>query len=313
MDRIQKYIPDSIYNFCGNENIINTLQFLLIQKKHIPNIIFSGEYGYGKTTIMNLFIQELDIKHILKVDLNEDLKKNNKHNKSDNKIINFLKKKEMKIIIIDNCSTLTIEQQYILKSFVKYYKNTLFFLCLQNTSNLISQLGDYFMILTLKPFLKKESTKYISNIFKQEDIIIDNKIINYIIEISFNIRDINNNISILLAYKDVLLNENKILTYKNIDQILNISDKKYTLMLIKYCCNKNINGSITLLKNLMNKGYSIIDIINLLTIHIKNINIDHDIKMKFIKLISMAQIRIISNNLNTYTQLLSLISKMCQV
>jgi len=307
MNIIKKYQPNNFKDFVGNNKITNALKNIS-KRDNIPHIIISGEYGTGKTLLKNIFVDSLNIKptNILHINLTEDLKKNKIKN---NKIFNFLKKPVKNLIIIDNYSEIPLDQQYILRSFIKNYNNhSIFLLFLNDISNIIEQLNNYFLIFKLKPNTDKEFLKYLNNIIKKEKIEISEHILKYIIEISHNFREVINNFTIILNYYQ----SQKVINNEDLEIILNISDKKYSHNIIKFCDNKDIHSAIGLVDELVQNGYSITDLINILTTHIKLMDgIKYDKKIKFIELISFAQIRM-TNNLNTYPQLVALLAKMCK-
>ena len=308
MNTIRKYQPKKINEFIGNKKIISSLKDIS-NKKNIPNIMVSGGYGTGKTLLLKIFIESLNIdkKNILRINLNEDLKKNNIQN---NKLFNFLKNSEKNLIIIDNYEEIPLEQQYILRSFIKNYNNnSIFIFFLNNISNIIEQLSSYFLIFKLKPNTNKDYLNYLKNIIKKEKLNIGDNILDYIIEISHNFREVINNFTIVLNFYTA----NSSFNDEDLENCLNISDKKYSYNIINYCDKKDIQNAIKVVDELIANGYSITDLINILTIHIKFIkSIKYEKKIKYIELISFAQIKM-TNNLNSYTQICSLIAKMCLV
>jgi len=308
MNIINKYQPKKFEEFVGNKNVIDSLKNIS-KRKNIPHIMVSGNIGTGKTLLKEIFINSLNIQenNILHINLNEDLKKNNIKN---NKLFNFLKKPIKNLIIIDNYDEIPIEQQYIIRSFIKNYNNhSIFLIFLNNITNIIEQLSNYFLIFKLKPNTNKEYMKFLKNIVKSEKLVISEDILKYIIEISHNFREIINNIIIIINY----YHSKKNITNQDLELILNISDKKYSNQIISFCDKKDIKGAIKLVNNLINNGYSITDLVNILTTHIKYIEcIKYEKKIKYIEIISFAQIKMI-NNLNTYTQLVSLLAQMCKI
>ena len=307
MNIINKYQPKTITEFIGNKKITNALKNIS-KKEYIPHIIVAGECGTGKTLLKNIFVKSLNVNpvNVLHVNLTEDLKKNNIKN---NKLFNFLKKPVKNIIIIDNYDEIPLDQQYILRSFIKNYNNhSIFLLFLNNVTNIIEQLNNYFLIFKLKPNTDKEYMKYLKNIVKKEKLNISEHILRYIIEISHNFREVINNFTIVLNYYQ----SKQEVTNEDLEFILNISDKKHSHNIIKFCDKKDIHSAIALVDELIQTGYSITDLINILTTHIKLMDgIKYDKKIKFVELIAFAQIRM-TNNLNTYPQLVALLSKMCK-
>ena len=305
MNIIQKYKPTKLEELIGNENVKKLLEN--IPSENIPNLLISGDYGTGKTLLLNIFLKKLDIKkhNILYINLDNDLKKKNIKN---SKLFNFLKKSEKNVIIIDNYSEIPLDKQYILRSFIKNYNNnSSFIILLNNITNIIKHLSNYFLIFKLKHISSNEYFNYMKNIVVKENIHINDNILNYIIEISDNFRDVINNFTIILNYYMNVDNENI-----NCESILNISDKQNAYDIINLCDKTDIYNAIQLIDKLLLNGYSIIDIINMLILYIKQIDINYEKKIKYIEIISFMQIKI-NNNLNTYTQLCCLLSKLCQV
>lgn len=296
---IKKYKPLNLQDIIGNEKIVNFLTQVTIN--NIQNILFTGDYGVGKTLFINLLIKNLKIKkkNILHINLDNDFKKNN----IKDKILNFLKKKEKNFIIIDNYYEIPIEYQYIIRSFLKNYnRNTIFLISLNNINNIIEQIKNYFIVIKIKHLSKQMYFNYIKNISNKENIVIKDDILNYIIDISYNFRDIINNYIKIINSKST-----------NYKKILNISSKQHAINILQLCEKNDIYNAIKLIDNLINDGYSIYDIFNFLVINIKNAKINYEKKIEFIKIISLMQIKINDNNLNTYVQLCCLLSKLCQI
>jgi len=156
-----------------------------ILKDKIPNIIFHGNYGSGKRTIVNSFIndiyekdKELIKKYVMYVDcghgkgikfIREDLKFFAKTN--SNIIING--KKYFKTIILSNADKLTSDAQSALRRCIELFTTTTrFFIIVENKYKL------------LKPILSRLCDIYIPDVF------IKNKRINLYEDTINNIFDI---------------------------------------------------------------------------------------------------------------------------
>lgn len=300
MNIIKKYNPKTFDDIIGNTDIINL--FKNLHNDNIPNIILSGDYGSGKSTILNIFLKNTKNIDFYFINLDEDLKKNNIHN-----FLNFLKKSNQKIIIIDNYEEITLEHQYLLRSIIKKYNNNVSFLFfLNNINNIIEQLSSFFLILKLKKISHCQYFNYFKNIIDKEKFNISNDILNHIIKTSNNFREIINNFIILFNY--YLSNPN--INNTNLENILNVSDEKYSSQIFLLCNNHDIFNVIKLIDNLLNNGYSIFDIFQFLTTYIKFFqDIEYQKKIKYIELISFTHIK----NNYSYNQLCSLLAKMCSI
>ena len=157
--------------------------FILTDK--IPNIIFHGNYGSGKRTIVNSFIndiyendKELIKKYVMYVDcghgkgikfIREDLKFFAKTNSN----ITINGKKHFKTIILSNADKLTIDAQSALRRCIELFTTTTrFFIIVEDKYKL------------LKPILSRLCDIYISDVF------IKNKRINLYEDAIKNIFDI---------------------------------------------------------------------------------------------------------------------------
>jgi DNA polymerase III gamma/tau subunit len=305
---IKKYYPKILDDIIGNNDIINLFKNLSFN--NIPNILLSGDYGSGKTTILNILLKNIKSQNnilenntdIRFINLDEDLKKKNIHT-----FLNFLKKSNQKIVIIDNYQEISLDYQYLLRSIVKKYNNNTSFLFFLNNSNrIIEQLSCFFLILKLEKNSQLEYFNFLKNIINKENLDISDNILNHIVLISNNFREIINNFTILLNF---YLSDNNI-NQNELENILNISDKKYAFQIFLLCDKNDIFNAIKLIHKLLNNGYSIFDIIQIFTTYIKFFeNIEYEKKIKYIELISFTHIK----NHYSYNQLCSLISKMCQV
>lgn len=262
MEIIRKYKVNTFEDFIGHEDIIKTFQ-ILNKKNYIPHIMLCGPNGCGKSTLINLFIKgtnigENDIYHI---NLDEDFKKKNIGN---GKLMIFLKNTKRNIVLIDNVSKIDINQQYILKSLIKNYnKNTIFIISINNMDNILEHLSSNFIVFKMNNN-KDLYSKYISKIIKKEKIVLDDNIIQYIIDTSDSFNDMINNFVIYL-------NIYKTHSYSN------ITDKQISNKIINLSKNKDIFLLINYIDEILESGVSIIDIINILLVHVKydNLNVKY--------------------------------------
>jgi DNA polymerase III delta prime subunit len=158
-----------------------------IETDKIPNIVFHGNYGSGKRTIVNSFINniynqdnELIKKYVMYVDcghgkgikfIREELKFFAKTN--TNIIIN--EKKHFKTIILSNADKLTIDAQSALRRCIELFTTTTrFFIIVEDKYKL------------LKPILSRLCDIYISDVF------IKNKTINLYEHAVDNMFDVKN-------------------------------------------------------------------------------------------------------------------------
>ena len=60
---VEKYRPDTLENYVGNEHIKKTISQYLGQND-IQNLIFYGPAGTGKTTLAKIIVKNLDCEYL---------------------------------------------------------------------------------------------------------------------------------------------------------------------------------------------------------------------------------------------------------
>lgn len=215
-----------------------------IQKDKIPNIIFHGNYGSGKRTIVNSFInniyekdKELIKKYVMYVDcghgkgikfIREELKFFAKTN--SNIIING--KKYFKTIILLNADKLTSDAQSALRRCIELFTTTTrFFIIVENKYKI------------LKPILSRLCDIYIPDVF------IKNKRINlyeYTINNIFDIRTFEKKKLIWLKKEIDKYDKNP----TNYTELMNFSNQLYE----KGYCGNDLSNYIQQIKPTLNTG-----------------------------------------------------------
>jgi len=146
-----------------HKNIFNKLDFF-IENKKIPHIIFHGDYGCGKRTILNKFILKLyhfnyDYINQYVMYVNCSHGKGIRFFRDQLKFFaktNILNKKYkiFKSIILFNADKLTIDAQSALRRCIeKYSHTTRFFIIAENKSNLLKPILSRFCCIFIpKPY-----------------------------------------------------------------------------------------------------------------------------------------------------------------
>jgi len=294
---INKYKPKNIDDFL----ISHTNKYLLnsyITNRHYY-LIFEGESGCGKSSLINIIINKyygnnkyLINNNVCYITLLKDQGIN--FYKNDVKIfINNCKNNNYnKFIIIEDVELFSeIVQLYFLE-LIKNHKNNVFFIL--STSNVLKINCNFIDILDTIKFniINNNYLSHILNtILENEKMTIENNIKEYIINLSNNsINNLINNI------------EKLILLYDNIEYLkeVNIINTESNIILNNYnifidCCkNKNKVQALDFMLDLLNKGYSIIDILENFLFYIKNINKEILNEKKYLL------IKIIINYINNY-------------
>lgn len=295
---IEKYKPKDINDY-NNKNYID----LFFQFKNIKNILIYGEPGTGKTTFIDIIIKN----YLINGSNDEDLLSLNASDERGidtvrNKIKSFCKKKTnkntFKIIVLDECDSLTNDAQMSLRKITEDYKNTKFIFICNYQNNIIKPLLSRCNII----YFKKYTNKYIYNkcieILNNENILTDDnkEIYNQYIEQLLlyskqDIRMVINNLQYLTKMdlknydENIINNIYGILSKKLLINILNnihsvINIKDVVKLLSFYNINNIINNILEIIledDNINNlKKKEIISLLSYID-SIKNKNIDYEI------------------------------------
>lgn len=287
---INKYKPKTIDEFSLNENNKCILKNYI--KNNYFNLIFEGESGCGKSSLINILInyyynnnKNLINNNVCYITLLKDQGIN--YYKNDVKIFinNCVNNNFKKFIVIEDIELFSEVIQMHFLELIKNYKHTIYFIV--STSNILKINNNFPDLLDIINFLSIDYNYLLNiadNILVKENINIDASIKNYLIILANNsINNLINNIEkIILLYN----NFESLTDVKELDIESNIVINYYD-ELIDYCISNNKKESINFMLDLIDKGYSIIDILENFLYYIKNVNknISEENKYLIIKLI----------------------------
>ena len=165
---VEKYRPNSLDNYVGNENIKSVISKYL-EQNDIQNFIFYGPAGTGKTTLAKLIINNLDCDYIY-------------INASDERGIETIRDKvsgfasvasfkSLKVVILDEADFLTIQAQASLRNIIETFSRTTRFILTCNfIERIIDPLQSRCQVLKIVPPSKKEVAYHLSDIMDKETI-----------------------------------------------------------------------------------------------------------------------------------------------
>lgn len=208
---IEKYRPKQLKNIIGQSNIIYTLKQLTNNNSSIPNLLFYGMPGTGKTTTIISLCYEL----FGSTNYNERVLE---LNASDDRgidvirtsVTSFAKKSlsppdpnypspNIKFIILDEADAMTIDAQSALRKIMDTYTNTRFCIICNYIEKIIKPLISRCMFFNFKPIKNTYIIKHLSLIAKNEGLDITMKQIENIYN-SYN-GDLRQAINILQQFK----------------------------------------------------------------------------------------------------------------
>jgi len=169
----EKYRPERLGDIIGQKEIVARLS-AFVKEKSLPNMLFAGSAGIGKTTAAIALAKELYGK--------DDWKRNFlEMNASDERGIQIVRGKikdfarlkpfnaEFKIVFLDESDALTAEaQQAMRRTMEKYTSTTRFILSCNYSSKLIPPIQSRCAIFRFKPLSLEEVEHGLHNIAKKE-------------------------------------------------------------------------------------------------------------------------------------------------
>lgn len=305
---IEKYRPNNIEEVLFDDFMKNKI-FSLI-KKDIPNLIFTGEPGTGKTSTILCLVKRIYTdkeyeENILELNASDD----RGLNIINSTIIPFCKKKSYnyknKIIILDEADSITTKAQILLATLIsEYSKNTRFVFICNESNKIIEAVQSNCIIINFPNISKSNIKRKIIDICKNEKIEYTKEAIDDLIFVSDNnIRNIINNLECLYNCYGKLES----------DDIFTIIDKPkpfYTNKILTNCINGDINIAYETLYHLYNLGYGVNDILQSLMKYLleNDYHIEKNIKMKIFEILSLCYIRV-NDGIDSLLQLVGSLSK----
>lgn len=184
---VEKYRPKSLADVVGHDEITKRLQSY-VKMQNVPNLLFSGPAGTGKTSSSIALAKEL---------FSENFEQNFLElNASDDRGIDVVRNtikdfartlafdSNFKIIFLDECDALTQDaQQALRRTMEKYTKTCRFILSCNYSSKIIEPLQSRCVIYRFKPLNGEDIEKQMEFVAKTEKLVMDDtakKAINYV-------------------------------------------------------------------------------------------------------------------------------------
>lgn len=306
---IEKYRPKKI------EDLIlpNPMQYKIaniISSNTLPNIIITGSPGTGKTSTILCIAKKIFGKKYKDMILELNASNNRTLDFINTTIAYFCKKKSSsdtnrhKLIIFDEADNITKKAQNLLANLMEEYSyNTSFAFTCNESSKIIESIQSRCIILRYVPMTSENIKKRLTMICEKENIKYDVGGINSLIFISQgDIRQAINNL-------EATYNGYNLITEDNVYKLCYQPHPKLVIEIIKECVNMNIMKGIHNIHILKNSGYCSNDILLTILNSLREIKIDEDIRINFIKIISECYINV-SDGIDTNLQLYGCLSRM---
>jgi replication factor C small subunit len=283
---IYKYQPLFLDEFEYEDELLLLIRTLI--KMDNLNILFTGDSGCGKTSLINVIIKEYYGKEIQNDNIliiNSLKDQGITYYRNDVKIFcqtssSVVGKK--KILILDDIDNINEQSQQVFRNCIdKYSHNVHFISSCNNSQKVIDSIQSRLTVIKIKALHHTNLIKIINKISDKENILLDDECKKFILSIS------NNSIKILINYLEKLKLINLPITLELVSDVCtNIAFKEFEYF-TKYCkFEKNIVEAVQLIYKLFDKGYSVMDILDSYFLFVKTTTIlTEDEKYKIIPII----------------------------
>jgi replication factor C subunit 2/4 len=284
----EKYRPRKLEDLVLDD-IIYTKINNIIKNKEIPNIIFTGKSGVGKTSTIHAIARLIYPKEyndtVIELNASDDRGIKAVHDT----IINFCKRKvefktnyaQHKLLILDEADNITQKAQKLINSIIEKFPLTRFAFTCNNSSAVIESIQSRCIIIRFTKPPIEQFINRIKYICSQEQIEYDEDALMYLFELCQ--KDLRKTLNMLEL---VYMAEKKI-TIKNILKISDIPSQDILKSLLKTILEKNIVELCTIINNFKIQGYYTLDVLLHFIQYIENNNnITEDIKINLINILS---------------------------
>lgn len=244
----EKYRPTKMEEVVGNRETIGALNDLLAQNV-IPHLLFTGPPGTGKTTVAKIIAKQLseESKNIL--ELNASDERGIDTVRTTIKNFSMRKVSGMKIIILDECDSMTSAAQQAMRRTMEFSSSDCRFILICNDIQKIPEpIQSRCAVYLFDRILEEEMKKKLMNISEKENINIPTDALNIILYLSD--RDMRQAINILQS--SLYLDE---LNEKNILKIIGEPSPKTIEKIIIFALKGDMQSAYTLFDNLWDEGY----------------------------------------------------------
>lgn len=305
---VEKYRPIDLEDIVGNENIIK--QFKIIsQNGNMPHMILSGSPGTGKTTSIICLAKMLLKDEFMNAFLELNASDERGIEIIRNKITLFCKKKitlpegSHKIIFLDEVDSMTSTAQQALRRIIELHATTTRFVMACNTSSkIIEAIQSRCSVIRFNKLDDESIKKRLITICEEEDVkYTDDGLYSLILNTGGDMRRAVNNLQAIATTYDEITEE----TVKN---VIDKPDNMIMEKLIQSCLESNFDEAHEIVKELIESGYSSLDIVQALFIIVKDLDVEYSKKMRFLSCIGETQMNLINGG-DPYLQLMALISR----
>ncbi len=204
----EKYRPQKLEEVIGQKHVVERLK-MWVKEKSIPNLMFAGSAGVGKTTTALALAKEI---------FGEHWKENfSETNASDERGIDVVRGKikdfakimpfgaGFKIVFLDEADALTPEAQQALRRTIEKYAGVCrFILSCNYSSRIIEPIQSRCVVFRFKSLRKEEVEEYVKRIASAENLAIEKDAVDTIYELGEgDLRKVTNLLQACASHKNI--------------------------------------------------------------------------------------------------------------
>ena len=259
----EKYRPKIITELVLDKIILNKINNIILYKD-LPNIIFTGKSGVGKTSTIHCIAKAIYSRNNIHEAVLELNASDDRGIKSvQETIINFCKKKvifeenyaQHKLLILDEADNITPKAQRLINLLMEKYPQTRFAFTCNNSVDIIESIQSRCVIIRFTNPPQEHYLNRLKLICLNEKINFDDESLLYLFDVSQ--RDIRQAINIL----ELTCTCYKTLSTENINKICDIPSKNILENLLKNILNNDVSGIATIINQFKNEGYYSMDVL----------------------------------------------------
>jgi len=269
---INKYQPQKINEFLMEQDTLDLIHILIKMDKF--NILFIGESGCGKTSMIHAIVREYYTNisernidnNILTI---SSLKEQGIHYyRNELKIFCQTKSSipnKKKMVIIDDIDMLNEQCQQIIRNYIDHYSNNVHFLASSyNIQKVLESLQSRLMIVRLNPLSKENMNFFLKKIQERENIMLQPSAEEFLLKI------VNYNVKTLINYMEKFkLLDVPLITLDITKQLSTSVNFVIFENYVQFIKNKELDKAVKLLYTIYDKGYTVMDILDCFFLFVK--------------------------------------------
>ena len=165
---VEKYRPDTLEGYVGNEHILEKVK-IYIENDDVPHLLLYGVAGTGKTTLAKIITNQIDC-DVMYINASDE----NSVDAVRDKIRGFASSmgfRKWKVVILDESDYLTPNAQAALRNLMETFsKSTRFILTCNYVEKVIDPIQSRCQTFAIAPPSKKEVAKRLFDILNEEGV-----------------------------------------------------------------------------------------------------------------------------------------------